>query len=178
MNKMVFSFFQSFSNTILEPFKNRETTFINESDLLIANKPYLSKSTLIWDIENISYKRFHQFSKLFPFTPEDGIVVSKRELGRNERRFIEKLQFKYYNSHTIADDKIIKILNIKKFNNKEFIVVSSDSDFFSIIRKLLDMDKKVCVITTHNENKRLLMKLPLTHPNLKIFADEKKKTKR
>lgn len=102
------------------------------------------------------------------YTPEHVYVVSKEPVSYKAKKFFDKRCFEYSQSITIADDKIIKLLNLKKFNNTNFTIISSDSDFSKVILKLLDDDKKVHLITRHQNNKRILMNLPLTNKDLKI----------
>ncbi|MEA3384364.1 MAG: NYN domain-containing protein [Campylobacterota bacterium] len=167
---------KNFIQKLTKPFF-RITT--KQYDIKINNKPLLEKSVMLWDIENIPYKHFQYFEKFFKYTPENVFVVSKQTLGQKAKNFLDKKGFSYIQATTIADDKIIKFLKIKNFNNNDFIVLSSDSDFAPIVKQLLDAHKKVQVITNNANNKRLLMNLPLTHKNIEINAfDIVSKTKK
>lgn len=129
---------------------------------------------MIWDIENISLKHFKYFEKFIEFTPEQVYIIAKRELGIKEKKFFDNKQFSYYKSESIADEMIIKVLKVKKLNNLNFIIISSDSDFSLIIKELIDDDKNVHLIANHKTSKRLLMTLPLNNKYLKISSYDAK----
>ena len=161
--------------TITKPFYTIETV---SPTLQIDNKPILENSIMIWDIENIAYSQFKYIKQYLSYTPQEVIVVAKKIYPKIQR-WLERRYFTYYQVNTIADNSIIKLL--KHYFKKDFqyfTIVSSDSDFAPIVKFLLYHRKKVDVISNQHSNRKLLFKLPLLDPDLKISAYEKIKHKK
>ena len=139
------------------------------------------KKLLIWDIENISIKRLNQIKKIFSIFNYEKIVVSKEIIQEKNKILLEEENFVIIQSEDIADLKIIEIIknNIKEI--KELIIISSDSDFVSIIKKCLLNKIKVNWLVESNNKKRILMNIIIDNPNININViqeNEKQKNKK
>jgi len=124
---------------------------------------------LIWDLENISMKFTNQIFKQLPYTPEHAIVVTKQKLNFKKLKYLMWRLFTIEDTHkTISDDKIKEL--IRKYNPKELILISSDSDFSPTVNSMLKKNKKVYWVFLDKTKSRLLMKTDISNSNLKLIS--------
>jgi len=161
------------------PFKNlwkllgnifiREDTFklISPTMYLWNMKPIQKNSILLWDFENISFKKLEQIKKLVRYTPEEMYIVTKQPLGTKLIYKTAKEHFKILNAHkTISDDKIIQMIKLFK-KRSHMILISSDSDFVKVVEQYTKANKLHWIIEDKNK-KAIMMYVDLTNKNLKI----------
>lgn len=128
------------------------------------------RSVLLWDLENISYKRFHKIKKHLRFATERAFIVTMQEIGTKKLKSMHKHGFEILTKHkTDSDTKIKNIYKILK-DYDEFVFISSDSDFVDIGMKVLTQKKKLTWIVSDCSKKRIIMKMNLADENLRIVT--------
>lgn len=140
---------------------------IDTSKLLWNKKPILYHSILVWDLENIPFKRLPEIKRAAAYSPEKLYVITKQNLSEKNKLKIQKEGFKIFDLHNgISDEKIINIMKIYSMY-ANMILVSSDSDFVNAAKIYLKNNKLQWIINDKNK-KRILMKMDITNKNLKI----------
>ena len=130
------------------------------------------RSVLVWDLENIPFKRLAEIKELIKYTPQDLYVITKQKLSTKTRAKIEKEQFKILDAHkTISDTKIISIMKLYR-ERPNIILISSDSDFVHEATKCME-NSHLHWIMLDDVKKRILMKINLAHKNLTISTLKK-----
>ena len=156
-------------------FKLLENIFIKEDNFKIISpemylwnmKPMQENSILLWDLENISFKKLEQIKKLVRYTPEEMYIVTKQSLGAKFIQKTAKEHFRVLDAHkTISDDKIIKMIKLFK-KRSHMILISSDSDFVKVVESYTKANKLHWILEDRNK-KAIMMHINLTNKNLKI----------
>lgn len=130
----------------------------------------MNKSVVMWDIENISFKRVSEIIEVIP-TDSQRFVVSKRplkhsiitELNNNLGFTVMKAD-----KHINADEKIKAIMNIIELNTTELYIISSDSDFVKSVSNL--NISNIHFIFDDRNKKRILMYVNLTDKRFKFHS--------
>ena len=120
---------------------------------------------LLWDIENISYKRLDEIEKKIDSQYDKKYIISKIQFNSV---ILKKLIEHNYIALSALKDADSSIINeIQKISNDGSItIISNDSDFVSSIKKSLKKHIKVKWIVEDNNKKRILMKSDLSFENL------------
>jgi phage pi2 protein 07 len=128
------------------------------------------KTLLLWDLENVPFAYFEAIKKKLAFAPEKAFIITKQNLSEKTVRFMEQNGFEIFTKHKTDSDT--KIKNIYKILNlyEEFVIVSSDSDFIPMGKQILAQRKKLTWIMRDIHKKRVLMKINLTSPTLRLVT--------
>ncbi|MDQ1268528.1 MAG: hypothetical protein QG560_1171 [Campylobacterota bacterium] len=131
---------------------------------------YKDKSVLLWDLENITYNYFTKVKQLLRFAPERSFIITTQEIKASKLKSMQIDGFEVLTAHkTDSDAKIKNIYKILK-GYDEFVLISSDSDFVDIGKKILTDGKKLTWIMSDVNKKRIIMKMDISHKNLKFIT--------
>jgi len=125
-------------------------------------------SVLIWNIENINYKRIDEIYEKLSFIPKKQFIITHYKLSSKILKALEPKGFKFLYAPKDADTSIIKVLKLIMETNKFLVIISSDSDFVNITQELTNKHKKVHLILDSHNSKRSLFKNNISEQLLKI----------
>ena len=127
-------------------------------------------SILLWDLENIPYKRFEKIKNHLRFATEKAYIITKLKINEKNYKAMKRSGFEVLDKHkTDSDTKIKNIYKILK-DYDEFVFISSDSDFVDIGKKILSQKKKLTWIVSEDSKKRVMMKMNIADKNLRLVA--------
>jgi len=166
------------TNSLLSVFQARRIMeVIKDETILWNNKPIKEKSVLLWDLENIPFKRLQEIKRLAKYTPDELYVITKQRIGEKLKNQITKEHFKILDAHkSISDDKIISIMKLYK-DRPNMMLISSDSDFTKEANKYLKNGKLHWIVTDVNK-KAIVMRVNLASINLTISSIVRESTKK
>ena len=137
------------------------------------NLSKINNHLVLWDIENISYKNIAKIvSKLGEVN--SFYCVSVEPLGEKvtKKLFVYTLAYnmRVKVGHLDSDDEIVHIIENEYKKYKTITIVSNDTDFVPIIKRLLKDEKKVQIIGIDSQKKGILMQNNIGDSNLKIIT--------
>lgn len=157
--------------------EQRVTEHISVKNILWCNKPLMEDSILLWDLENISFKRLDDIKKVAKYTPQELYIVTKQDLGEKLLNKIYRENFKVLNAHKgISDNKIISIMKLYR-NKKHMMLVSSDSDFAREANNYLKKGRLQWIVVD-NVKKGVMMRVNLASSNLTLSSLAHKPSKK
>ncbi|MGE4511736.1 MAG: NYN domain-containing protein [Sulfurimonadaceae bacterium] len=128
------------------------------------------KTLLLWDLENVPFAYFGAIKKKLPYAPEKAFIITKQNLRKKTLRFMEQNGFEIFTKHKTDSDTKIKNITAVLNLYEEFVIVSSDADFIPMGKKILAQNKKLTWIMRDIHKKRVLMKINLTSPTLRLVT--------
>lgn len=125
---------------------------------------------LLWDLENIPFAYFELIKTKLSFAPQKAFIITKHNLSQQSIEHMQNNGFEVFNKHKTDSDtkikQIYKMLNLYE----EFVIVSSDADFISMGKSIIKQNKPLTWIMRDIHKKRVIMKINLTAPKLKLIT--------
>jgi len=137
------------------------------------NLSQIKNHLVLWDIENISYKNVAKIvSKLGEVNSFYCVSVEPLSAKVTGKLFFYTLRYnmRIKVGHLNSDDEIVRLIESQYKNYKIITIISSDTDFVPIVKKLLKEDKKVQIIGIESQKKGIFMKNNIGDANLKIIT--------
>jgi len=126
---------------------------------------------LVWDIENVSYRKIDKILQKV-YKNGDIIIVSVEPLSKNTTQilfpYVLLYGIKIFNDHTDSDIKIEEIVDQMYSDYKSVSIVSSDTDFVPLVNRVLSKGLIVQMLLNDIQNRRMLQILKIDHVCLRI----------
>jgi hypothetical protein len=131
------------------------------------------KSLLLWDLENIPLRYIDKIYGTLKIEPTFVVVSTARDLTPFERLFITNFNLHYLkaNNDEIADRVLIDYALKHLHSYDRFIILSSDSDFVPLAKKIATTpNKRVTIFTISESNYRIVFYLLNSYKNLQLYS--------